>query len=181
MASDSPRNSLPFEPKSKRKKASVKTSKEEASSKQGTPQETSSSSKRPNRKEEAKPKQRTSREPSSSSNRSNRAATEIPEVVSSRMLRRMVIFSGVPTALGVSIFFLSYFLLTRQIIDFPKYLVLLSTLGCFGLGVVGLSYGALSASWDENRLGGWWGFSEFQVNFSRLTGAWQTSRDKSSE
>lgn len=98
----------------------------------------------------------------------------IPEVVSRRMLKRMMIFSGLPTFAGVLTFFVSYFLLVNEVVDLPSYFVLFATLGCFGLGVLGLSYGALSASWDEERLGHWLGFDEFKVNFGRLTGAWNS-------
>jgi VIT1/CCC1 family predicted Fe2+/Mn2+ transporter len=101
----------------------------------------------------------------------------IPEAVSRRMLKRMIIFSGVPTFVGVLIFFASYFLLINQVVELPSYFVLLATLGCFGLGVVGLSYGALSASWDEDRPGHWFGLDEFKVNFGRLTGSWGSKAD----
>ena len=105
------------------------------------------------------------------------AATAIPEVVSQRMLRRMLAFSGVPTFLGVATFFGSYALIVKGNVDLPPYAVLLSTLGCFGLGVVGLTYGVLSASWDEDRPGDWLGLDEFKVNFGRMTNAWgQNSR-----
>jgi len=105
------------------------------------------------------------------------AATAIPEVVSQRMLRRMLAFSGVPTFLGVATFFGSYALIVKGNVDLPPYAILLSTLGCFGLGVVGLTYGVLSASWDEDRPGDWLGLDEFKVNFGRMTRAWgQNSR-----
>ncbi|MBU6228795.1 MAG: DUF3464 family protein [Cyanobacteria bacterium REEB459] len=96
----------------------------------------------------------------------------IPEVVSRRMLRRMLFFSGIPTGLGVVIFFASYFLIVKAAIELPPYAVLLTTLGCFGLGVAGLTYGVLSASWDEDRPGNWVGLEEFKVNFGRMTSAW---------
>jgi hypothetical protein len=88
------------------------------------------------------------------------------------MLRRMLAFSGTPTALGVAVFFVSYFLIVKGGIELPSYAVLLTTLGCFGLGVVGLTYGVLSASWDEERPGGWLGLQEFKINFSRMSSAW---------
>jgi hypothetical protein len=88
------------------------------------------------------------------------------------MLRRMLFFSGIPTGLGVVTFFASYFLIVKVAIELPPYLVLLTTLGCFGLGVVGLTYGVLSASWDEDRPGTWLGLGEFKVNFGRMTSAW---------
>lgn len=103
---------------------------------------------------------------------SKTGSAAIPEVVSQRMLRRMLVFSGIPTALGVVTFFVSYYLVVKTQLELPPYAVLLVTLGCFGLGVVGLTYGVLSASWDEDRSGGWLGLAEFQVNFGRMTSAW---------
>ncbi len=106
----------------------------------------------------------------------SREATEvdaIPEVVSQRMVKRMLVFSGIPTGLAVLIFVGSYIVLIRQIWAVPTTLVLLSTLGCFGLGVLGLSYGALSASWEEAQPGSRLGWTEFQVNFRRMASAWR--------
>lgn len=100
------------------------------------------------------------------------SATGIPEVVSQRMLRRLLVFSGMPTCLGVLIFFASYFLIVKGGVELPAYAVLLTTLGCFGLGVVGLTYGVLSASWDEDRPGDWLGLEEFKLNLGRMTSAW---------
>lgn len=180
MSSDSPRNPLPFEPTGKRKKVEPGSTEGKAGqkpaklSKKSTRQAAAkASSQKSVTQKPAKEKTALSASPSS------RSDAAIPEVVSRRMFRRMVIFSGVPTFIGVGIFFLSYYLLVNHIVDLPKYAVFLSTLGCFGLGVVGLSYGALSASWDEDRLGGWFGGSEFKANFSRLTEAWRAPRKSS--
>jgi hypothetical protein len=79
--------------------------------------------------------------------------------------------------MGVAVFFVSYLLIVRQIVDLPNVAVLLTSMGCFGLGVVGLSYGALSTSWDEMRPGSLLGMDEFQVNFGRLVGAWRDTRE----
>ncbi|ESA38255.1 udp-n-acetylmuramyl pentapeptide phosphotransferase udp-n-acetylglucosamine-1-phosphate transferase [Leptolyngbya sp. Heron Island J] len=84
------------------------------------------------------------------------------------MIRRMAVFAGVPTALGMSSFVIAYVLLSRHIVEFPNVLVLLVSLGFFGLGTVGLSYGVLSASWQEDLEGSLLGISEFSVNFRRL-------------
>ena len=46
-----------------------------------------------------------------------------------------------------------------------------------GIGVVGLSYGAISASWDEGRVGSWWGGDEFKTNFGHLREAWRSQRE----
>lgn len=114
----------------------------------------------------------------STSSSVNSPSAPIPEVVSRRMVRRMMVFSGIPTGLGVSTFFVSYYLVINQVVDFPPYLVLLLTLGCFGLGVAGLTYGVLSASWDEDRPGNRLGLDEFRVNFGRMTGAWGAKSDR---
>jgi len=89
------------------------------------------------------------------------------------MIKRMALFCGVPTALGVSTFFASYFIVTNDLFKLPPTAVLLVSLGFFGLGVVGLSYGVLSASWDENMPGTALGWTEFRLNFGRMTDAWR--------
>jgi hypothetical protein len=106
------------------------------------------------------------------------ATADIPEVVNRRMLKRMAFFCGVPTFLGVSTFFVSYFVITQGLFNLPHTAVLLVSLGFFGLGVVGLSYGALSSSWDEAEPGSLVGLSEFQTNLGRLTGAWREAGEQ---
>lgn len=109
---------------------------------------------------------------------SSSVTSDIPEVVNRRMLKRMATFCGVPTFLGISTFFVSYFVTTRELFTLPHTAVLLVSLGFFGLGVIGLSYGALSASWDEADPGSVLGVSEFQTNLGRLRGAWQEAGDR---
>lgn len=95
------------------------------------------------------------------------------------MVKRMALFCGIPTFLGVSSFFVSYFVVTQGI-ELPTTAVLFVSLGFFGLGVLGLSYGALSTSWDEFKPGGWLGWSEFMLNLGRMKQAWQDARNQSS-
>lgn len=102
-----------------------------------------------------------------SAGRARKSDGAIPEAVSRRMLRRMAVLSGAPVFLGVGIFFLAYYLQSRQIIEFPPVAVLLVTMSCFGLGVLGLTYGVLSASWDTEP-GGLVGLKEFKLNFGRV-------------
>ncbi|MDA0266533.1 MAG: PAM68 family protein [Cyanobacteria bacterium] len=151
MAAEPERGPLPFEPKRKRKKAADPSDPKPL---------TATSQKAASRPQAAQ----------------NRSDTQIPEVISRRMLKRMLVFSGIPTGLGVAAFFVSYILLIRHILELPNVVVLLTTLGCFGLGVLGLSYGALSASWDEQSPGQLLGIEEFRTNFGRLTQAWRDSR-----
>lgn len=102
----------------------------------------------------------------------------IPDGVSKRMIGRMIAFSGLPTALGVSSFFIFYWIVTNQIFKVPTTAVVLVSMGFFGLGVIGLSYGILSASWDEDTPGSFWGFPEFKLNFSRMISAWRAARQE---
>ncbi|TVP66337.1 MAG: DUF3464 family protein [Leptolyngbya sp. LCM1.Bin17] len=169
MAPDSSRKRLPFEPTGKGKGAENKPSGSSLPKPEDIKDSNSST------KTKAKTKATKSRRPQSSSEASKAGA--IPEVVSRRMLRRMLAFSGIPTALGVVTFFASYFLLVNDVVELPSYFVLFATLGCFGLGVVGLTYGVLSASWEEDRPGHWFGLDEFKVNFGRMRQAWSSKAD----
>jgi len=73
-------------------------------------------------------------------------------------------------------FIVSYFLVSKHIVDLPTSAVVLLSMLFLGIGVVGLSYGAISASWDEGRLGSWWGAEEFKTNFGHLRGAWKSQQ-----
>ena len=148
--SSSKKNSLPFEPNKKRQTAAKSTKKQAPASKKTVEQ----SRKKTLTKEE----------------------TTIPKVVSQRMVRRVAIFCGIPTFLGIGTLVGSYLLLTYADVELPPLAVLLVNLGFFGLGVLGITYGVLSASWDENRAGGLLGLSEFSTNFGRMVQGWRESR-----
>ena len=102
----------------------------------------------------------------------------IPEVVSQRMIRRVAGFCGIPTALGISSLVVSYLLVTFAHIELPPIAVLLVNMGLFGLGVVGITYGVLSASWDEERSGTILGADEFSTNWGRMTEVWRDTQKK---
>ncbi|MBD2463874.1 PAM68 family protein [Oscillatoria sp. FACHB-1407] len=103
-------------------------------------------------------------------------ASAIPDTVSRRMVRRMALLCGVPTFLGMSTFFVSYFVVTQHLIELPNVAVVLVSMGFFGLGVLGLTYGVLSASWDEDIPGSVIGWSEFTTNLGRMTEAWRSNK-----
>jgi hypothetical protein len=149
---------LPFEPRSKAKSEKAKSTVRSAAN--------TSAAAQGNRK----PAKRSSAEQNSQA---------IPEVVSRRMAKRMLIFSGIPTLLGLSSFPASYFIFSSHIIDLPNVAVLLISLGFFGLGVLGLSYGVLSASWDEEQSGSALGIAEFKLNLSRTIENWKLARQRS--
>ncbi len=92
----------------------------------------------------------------------------IPKVVSRRMIQRVGIFSGLPTLLAFLVIPISYFVTEQGWIDFPSTVVLLASVTFLGLGLLGVSYGIISASWDEEIKGSALGISEFQLNISRI-------------
>ena len=100
----------------------------------------------------------------------------IPDEVNRRLVRRAAIFCGIPTGVGITTFIVSYFLVSKHIVDLPTSAVVLLSMLFLGIGVVGLSYGAISASWDEGRVGSWWGAEEFKTNFGHLRGAWKSQQ-----
>lgn len=101
----------------------------------------------------------------------------IPEEVSQRMVKRMVLLAGTPMLLGVATFFASYYIVSHDLFRLPTVAVLLVSLGFFGLSVLGLSYGALSASWEEaGEPGSLLGWKEFRLNFGRMRSSWQDAK-----
>jgi len=141
---------LPFEPKKNRKKTPKKPPVNTVEAKSQTPTETSA-----------------------------KQPTAIPAAVGQRMLRRMGLFSGIPTVFGISTFIISYFVVTHAWFKLPNSAVVLVSMGFFGLSVLGLSYGAISASWDEQKPGSILGWREFTTNFGRLTEAWRFRKSES--
>ncbi|MBE9056523.1 PAM68 family protein [Sphaerospermopsis sp. LEGE 08334] len=102
----------------------------------------------------------------------------IPEVVSQRMIRRVAAFCGIPTALGITTLVVSYLLVSYAHVQLPPIAVLLVNMGLFGLGVLGITYGVLSASWDVERPGTLLGFGEFSTNWGRMVEGWRETRKK---
>jgi len=110
------------------------------------------------------PAQPPKRPPNSAGSRGQRS---IPEAVANRMARRIAIATGIPTVLGMATFVVSYLLVSRAVLDIPPAITLVTSGGFFLLGVVGLSYGVLSASW-EDAAGTLLGLEQIGKNVSRL-------------
>lgn len=102
----------------------------------------------------------------------------VPKVVSDRMARRMAAFCGIPTVLGMATFVASYLIVSHGWFKLPNLLVMVMSMGFFGLGVLGLTYGVLSASWDEEIAGSKLGWQEFTANWGRMMSAWRATRQK---
>ncbi|KAF6001356.1 hypothetical protein F1559_003709 [Cyanidiococcus yangmingshanensis] len=98
----------------------------------------------------------------------------LPLVVAERMQRRMVVFAGVPFLLGISAFGVFFLLKYRYDIVVIPPVVGYATLGLFGLSLIGLTYGIMSASWDPGRVGTPLGWEEAQRNFlNTVDGFWR--------
>ncbi len=174
-AQASQRNPLPFEPTKSRKQAEKKPEKQPTAKAAKTkPKAAKAATADP-----AVVKSAASSSASRSADPSARASMNIPDVVSKRMVRRMALFCGVPSVLGMATFVTSYFLVIRDIVELPNVAVVLVSLGFFGLGVLGLSYGVLSASWEEEEVGSALGVTEFGINLKRMVGAWRSQGKKS--
>jgi hypothetical protein len=159
--------------------AKAKSSKTESNGTSGLPFEPKSKSKPEKAKTSARTAVAKSDRKITQSSPSSQQSQAIPEVVSRRMAKRMLIFSGAPTLLGLSSFPVSYFIFSSHLVDLPNVVVLLVSLGFFGLGIVGLSYGVLSASWDEEQPGSALGIAEFQLNLGRTIENWKLARQRS--
>ena len=172
MPSDSKRGRLPFEPRNNKKNKKKNDSGEVESATTDT-----SPTKQVKKAavESKKKKKAISRNSRQSSNLS-----AIPDIVSKRMGKRMAVFCGIPSILGMSSLFIFYWLKIKEVVELPPYLALAVSFGFLGLGVLGLSYGLFSACWDEDRAGTLMGFDEFKVNLNRTKDAWKASKEENS-
>ena len=111
-------------------------------------------------------------------NTSKKALKEsgIPKYVANRMARRIVFTTGIPTLSGMGVFIGSYFLISKGIAEISPTLTLVSSAMCFLVGLLGLSYGILSASWDFNP-GSFLGFENIKPNIKRMKDAFKTSKN----
>ncbi|MEB3184150.1 MAG: PAM68 family protein [Cyanobacteriota bacterium] len=112
---------------------------------------------------------------------SQRSASQvIPDRVANRMARRIALATGVPTVMGMAVFVGSYLLVSRHLLDVPPSATLLASGACFLLGLVGLSYGVLSASWEEEP-GSLVGIEQIGLNLGRVRASIQAMRRGSRE
>jgi hypothetical protein len=94
-------------------------------------------------------------------------ARVIPDAVAGRMARRIGIATGIPSVMGMGVFIGSYLLVSRGVLDIPPVVTLVASGACFLLGLLGLSYGVLSASW-EDAPGSLIGSEQIVLNIGRL-------------
>ena len=96
----------------------------------------------------------------------------IPKYVADRMARRIFFTAGIPTLMGMSVFVVSYIIVTRKIAEIPPSSTIAISALFFILGLGGLSYGILSASWDINP-GSFLGLENIPLNIQRAKAAFK--------
>jgi len=96
----------------------------------------------------------------------------IPKYVADRMARRIFFTAGIPTIMGMSVFVISYIIVTRNIAEIPPSSTIAISALFFLLGLGGLSYGILSASWDKEP-GSFLGIENVPLNIERAKAAFK--------
>ena len=96
----------------------------------------------------------------------------IPKYVADRMARRIFFAAGIPTIMGMSVFVVSYIIVTRNIAEIPPSSTIAISALFFLLGLAGLSFGILSASWDKEP-GSFFGIENISMNIQRAKTAFK--------
>ena len=109
------------------------------------------------------------------SSKNTRKESGIPKYVANRMARRIAFTTGIPTLSGMGVFIGSYFLISKGIAEISPTVTLVSSAMCFLLGLLGLSFGILSASWDFNP-GSFLGFENIKPNINRIKDAFKNNK-----
>ena len=96
----------------------------------------------------------------------------IPKYVADRMAKRIFFTAGIPTILGMSVFVISYIIVTKNIAEIPPSSTIAISALFFLLGLGGLSFGILSASWDRAP-GSFLGLENIPLNIQRAKAAFK--------
>ena len=105
-------------------------------------------------------------------NTKTKQSTGIPKYVADRMAKRIFFTAGIPTIMGMSVFVVSYIIVTRNIAEIPPSSTIAISALFFLLGLGGLSFGILSASWDKEP-GSFFGIENIPLNIERAKAAFK--------
>ena len=105
-------------------------------------------------------------------NSRTKQSSGIPKYVADRMARRIFFTAGIPTIMGMSVFVVSYIIVTRNIAEIPPSSTIAISALFFLLGLGGLSFGILSASWDKEP-GSFFGIENIPLNIERAKAAFR--------
>ena len=101
-----------------------------------------------------------------------KSSNGIPKYVADRMARRIFFTAGIPTIMGMSVFVVSYIIVTKNIAEIPPSSTIAISALFFLLGLAGLSFGILSASWDKEP-GSFFGIENIPMNIQRAKDAFK--------
>ena len=101
----------------------------------------------------------------------------VPQIVADRMITRIATFFGVPVFGGLLLFGVSLYVSKTSDFVIPPNLLAYATQAPFVLGLIGITYGILSASWEPDNEGSMLGIEEFKTNYNRIQEGLQRTRD----
>eukprot|EP00536_Pseudo-nitzschia_multiseries_P012619 jgi/Psemu1/244743/estExt_Genewise1.C_4920034 len=104
-------------------------------------------------------------------------AAVIPEKVAQRMGKRMLPFVGIPLFGSMGAFAGFWYMATYRDMEFQPVLVAGTTIALLLIGLVGITYSMMSASWDPEREGSVLGTDEFSRNIENIKDGLGRSRD----
>ena len=113
-------------------------------------------------------------------NKQKKSSSGIPKYVADRMARRILITAGIPTIMGMSVFVISYIIVTKNIAEIPPSSTIAISALFFLLGLAGLSFGILSASWDKEP-GSFFGIENIPMNIQRAKDAFKPANQNFEE
>lgn len=109
--------------------------------------------------------------------REDPGAAAIPEKVASRMGKRMLPFVGIPLFGSMATFVGFWYMATYKNMEFQPAIVATSTFVFLGIGLVGITYSVMSASWDDDIEGSGLGVEEFQKNLGNIKDGMARSKE----
>jgi len=100
--------------------------------------------------------------------REDAGAAAIPEKVAQRMGKRMLPFVGIPLFGSFASFIGFWYMAVYRDMEFQPALVATTSFVFLAIGLLGITYSVLSASWDDDREGSGLGIDEFKTNIGSL-------------
>eukprot|EP00956_Cyclotella_meneghiniana_P009981 scaffold13782_cov78-Cyclotella_meneghiniana.AAC.7 len=96
------------------------------------------------------------------------SAAAIPERVAQRMGKRMLPFVGIPLFGSMASFVGFWYMAAYRDMEFQPAIVATVSFVFLAMGLLGITYSVLSASWDDDREGSTFGADEFSKNMESL-------------
>lgn len=109
--------------------------------------------------------------------RDDPTAAVIPEKVAMRMGSRMLPFVGIPLFGTMGAFVAFWYFRTYKNVEFETNVVAFTTIGLLVVGLLGITYSVMSASWDPEREGSTLGAAEFSENLDSIRQGLKRSRE----